>query len=410
VTPPLLIFWLSAAVLVYTYIGYPLLVGLWAKWRGRPVRKGPFAGSFTILISAHNEERRIAKRLTELCRLIESSGHAGDIIVVADGCTDATVALAESFERDHPVHVLVLEDNVGKAAALTEAAAYATGDVLLFADVRQTWAADTIPNLLANFADPDVGAVSGDLQLESAPGVLAGIGLYWRFEKWLRKQESRVRSQVGVTGAISGVRRELFSPIPPGTLLDDVYWPLCAAMAGQRVVHDESARAFDRLPEKSSAEFRRKVRTLAGNYQLVGLLPESLLPWRNPVWLAWVSHKLMRLVSPWALIGALAAPLAVGAAAFSTLFVLQAVAYAIAIAGLHPSLGRSRLLGAAASFLILNAAAWVAFWVWLLGRTTSAWRKTEYRKSAPVIDLRRRESLEMQQVEFQGLQTDSTTL
>ncbi len=371
--------------MVYTYVGYPLPLAAWAKLRGRKVRKGDFRGSFTIVVAAYNEEANIRRRLDELRRLIAISGREGDIIVVADGCTDRTAEIASRFAAESggaTIRVLAWSDNRGKAVSLTEAAALATGDILLFADVRQTWADDTIANLLANFADADVGAVSGDLQLESSPGVLAGVGLYWRFEKWLRKQESRVHAQVGVTGAVSGVRRPLFMPIPAGTLLDDVYWPLRVAMAGHRVVHDETARAFDRLPEKSSAEFRRKVRTLAGNFQLVALVPASLLPWRNPVWLAWVSHKLLRLVSPWALIGLFVAPLVIDEPEYWQFFGVEATCYGLALAGLIPALGQVRLLGAAASFLILNAAAWVAFWVWLLGRTGSAWRKTEYRGSA----------------------------
>ncbi len=367
--------------MAYTYVGYPLLLAAWAKLRGRQVRKGDYRGSFTVLVSAFNEEANIGRRLGELRRLIGMAGPPGDIIVVADGCTDRTAEIASRLagEQDQTkIRVLAWPDNRGKAAALTEAAALATGDILLFADARQTWADDTIPQLLANFADERVGAVSGDLQLESSPGVLAGVGLYWRFEKWLRKQESRVHAQVGVTGAVSGVRRILFTPIPPGTLLDDVYWPLRVAMAGHRVVHDETAKAYDRLPEKSAAEFRRKVRTLAGNFQLAALVPTSLLPWRNPVWLAWVSHKLLRLVSPWALIGLLVAPVLIGEREYWEVFGVEAVCYALAIAGLFPALGRMRLLGAAASFLVLNAAAWVAFWVWLFGRTGSAWRKADY--------------------------------
>src|ERR1019366_2199678 len=111
-------------------------------------------------------------------------------------------------------------------------------------------------------------------------------------------------SQVGVTGAISAVRRPLFRPIPPGTLLDDVYWPMLVVLQGQRVVHDERAKAFDQLPANPHDEFCRKVRTLAGNFQLLTLLPWSAFwPWRNRVWWQWTSHKLLRLASPWALLG-----------------------------------------------------------------------------------------------------------
>src|SRR5262249_22324823 len=137
------------------------------------------------------------------------------------------------------------------------------------------------------------------------PGVMAGVGLYWRVEKCLRKLESRLHSMVGVTGAICAVRRELFRPVPPGTLLDDVYWPMQVALQGHRVVHDERAHADARLPEKARDEFRRKVRTLSGNFQLVARLPETLAPWRNPLCWQFISHKLMRLAVPWALLAML---------------------------------------------------------------------------------------------------------
>src|SRR5207248_11746164 len=180
--------------------------------------------------------------------------------------------------------------------------AAAAGDVLVFADVRQTWAPDALARLLENFADPSVGAATGNLVIERAPGVLDGVGLYWCFEKWLRERESRFASMVGATGAISALRRELFRPIPGGTVLDDAYWPLQVALQGFRVVLDPRAIAHDRLPERTRDEFRRKVRTLSGNFQLVGRLPAALLPWRNPVWLQLVSHKLLRLLVPWLLV------------------------------------------------------------------------------------------------------------
>src|SRR4029079_13531611 len=133
---------------------------------------------------------------------------------------------------------------------------------------------------------------TGELILESNTGVSAGVGLYWRYERWLRKNEGRLNSTVGVTGAIAAVRRELFTPIPPGTILDDVYWPLCVAMKRHRVIHDPRALAYDRLPDRARDEFKRKVRTLTGNFQLFTRLPGALLPWKNPIWLQLISHKL----------------------------------------------------------------------------------------------------------------------
>lgn len=372
------IFWGCLACVVYTYAAYPLLAGLRARLRPRPTRRAPYTGSLSIVLAAHNEEATVAGRLIELSEHIARTGLTGEIIVVSDGSTDATAERARACFVA-PVHVIELPDNVGKAAALTTGCQSAHGDIVVFADARQTWADDALVRLLENFADEQVGAVSGDLVLQTSSGVMAGVGLYWRFEKWLRQQESLASSQVGVTGAISAVRRALFQPIPAGIVLDDVYWPLRVALAGRRVIHDTRAVAYDRLPERSRDEFRRKVRTLSGNYQLAFRLPRALLPWRNPVWLAWISHKLLRLVVPWALLGVLVTSMLLREPLYQTALIAQALGYGLALAGMVPAIGkRVKWAGAAGSFLVLNGAAWLAFWVWLTGRTTRSWRKVHY--------------------------------
>src|SRR5262249_37697191 len=160
------------------------------------------------------------RRLEELTQLLHGSGLPGEVIVVSDGSTDRSVEVARRF-ADRGVRVLELVPNQGKAAALSLGIAETRHEIVVFADARQRWADDALQRLVENFADPRVGAVSGDLVLEAAPGVMAGVGLYWRYEKWLRRTESQLASQVGVTGAISAARRALLPPlIPTGTLLD----------------------------------------------------------------------------------------------------------------------------------------------------------------------------------------------
>jgi biofilm PGA synthesis N-glycosyltransferase PgaC len=376
----LLLFWLCAACVGYVCAGYPLLLAAVASFNKKPRPLAPFTGSVTILLAAKNEEGNLDRRLAELTDLLKGGQGGGEILVVSDGSTDRTVAIAQGFAATGRVRVLERVASEGKAAALTAGCQTCRSDVLVFADARQRWAPDALATLLENFADPRIGAVSGDLDLETAPGMMAGVGLYWRFEKWLRRKESQVHSQVGVTGAICAVRRTLFRPIPAGTLLDDVYWPLQVAMQGYRVVHDDRARAFDRLPEKSHDEFRRKVRTLTGNFQLLTRLPSALLPWRNPVWVQWVSHKVLRLALPWALLGLLGTSFLLEGWLYQALFWTQLAAYGIAAAGLTKTLGtRMPAAGAAASFLVLNAAAFRAFWVWISGRAEHSWRKISYR-------------------------------
>jgi cellulose synthase/poly-beta-1,6-N-acetylglucosamine synthase-like glycosyltransferase len=278
---------------------------------------------------------------------------------------------------------MALPFNSGKAAALSTGCQAARHEILVFADARQVWAADALPQLLRPFSDPRIGAVSGDLAIESSPGVLAGVGLYWRYEKWLRRSESRFHSTVGVTGAICAVRRNLFRTIPVGTLLDDVYWPLQVNLQGFRVVHESRARAFDRFPENVASEFHRKVRTLTGNFQLLTLLPTVLLPWRNPVWLQFLSHKFFRLLVPWALLILVSLNLALTGPLYQATFWLQVLFYTTAVIGLNQAIAkRFRTLSAASSFVVLNAAAWAAFWNWLSGRATRSWSKVTYQVEA----------------------------
>ena len=388
------IFWLSAACVFYTYLAYPLMLAAAARLRprGSPVRGTPFIVPVSVVIAAYNEEALIGSRVRELARLLAGLPTGGEVIVVSDGSTDRTAEVARATATEAgietgaavPIRVIALPTNSGKAAALNAGWAAASHSLLVFGDARQTWAPDAIERIMENFADPSVGAVSGDLVVESASGLMAGFGVYWRFEKWLRQTESRFAAVVSVTGSICAVRRALFRPIPEGTILDDVYWPLQVAMGGHRVIHDERAHAYDRLPVRARDEFRRKVRTLCGNFQLLTRLPSALLPWRNPVWWQFVSHRLLRLLVPWALIGLAASAVVLEGPVYRVALWVQAAFYLLAVAGTNRAIARRcSLAAAAASLLILNTAAWIAFWVWISGRADRTWGKSAYGTAPP---------------------------
>jgi cellulose synthase/poly-beta-1,6-N-acetylglucosamine synthase-like glycosyltransferase len=249
---------------------------------------------------------------------------------VSDGSSDGTASTVKRFGNRV---VLVEIAPSGKAVALNAGVARATGDVLVFTDARQTFAADALAALTAPFADPAVGGVSGELILgaETAAGrrgridrrragprewrdherrvsdrrgassVGDGVGFYWKYEKRLRSMESRIGSMLGATGAIYALRRSLWRPLPAGTILDDVLAPMRAVLAGCRVVFEPRARAFDYTSPDARAETRRKIRTLAGNVQILWFEPRLLVPVANPVWLQYMSHKVGRLLVPYAL-------------------------------------------------------------------------------------------------------------
>jgi biofilm PGA synthesis N-glycosyltransferase PgaC len=342
-----------------------------------------------MVMVAHGEGARILEKIVQLVQQLNRIDVKSQLLVVLDGIGDRPNVISNDVLEaltDHRVQVVTLPCNWGKAAALSEGVRHAVHDILVFADVRQVWDDEALARLLEGFSDPSVGAVSGDLVLTGSRGGAEGVGLYWKYEKWLRIQESRFDSTIGVTGAICSVRRDLFEAVPPGTILDDVYWPLKVVMKGYRVQHEPRAIAVDRLPASGHDELRRKIRTLCGNYQLLCRLPSAILPWRNRTWWQFISHKLLRLAVPWALIGAVAASAVLPSTAYRWLFFCQVAGYSILVLGMVTGIAyHYRLSSAAAAFLLLNYAAWLAFWVWLLRKERKSWIAVTY-DAAPVCE------------------------
>ena len=339
------VFWASALVIFYIYLGYPLLLAAWARLSPRPTRKAPFAAdawpSVTVILAARNEAARLPARLANLLDLRYPGKR--DIIVVSDGSTDGTEDVLRAFLRDHDeldVRVISITGG-GKPLALNAGVEAATGEILVFADARQRFSPSALVELVANFQDPRVGGVTGELMLDCETGegtestIGDGVGLYWKYEKWLRRNESAVWSTLGATGAVYALRRSLWRPLPANTLLDDVLAPMRAVMMGYRIVFEERAMAFDRAAADAGAESRRKTRTLAGNYQILAQEPRLLLPFVNPVWLQYVSHKVGRLLVPWALVTAFvsSALLASSSWLYAAALTVQVGFYGLAVVG-----------------------------------------------------------------------------
>jgi len=331
-----IVFWISALAVAYVYAGYPAILALWARLRPRPVRKGQVLPPVTIVIAARNEAARLGARIDNLLALDYPADRI-QIVVASDGSTDATATVLQRY-ADRVDAVMVPPG--GKASALNAAVAAARNEILVFADARQSFARDAVQALVAPFADPQVGCVSGELVLdcETADRTSSmgdGVGFYWKYEKWLRRHESLVSSMVGVTGAIYAMRRVLWEPLPAGTILDDVLTPMRVASRGFRVVMELEARAYDRVVAAAGDEFRRKTRTLAGNYQLVTIKPSLLVPLLNPLWFQFVSHKLGRLLVPYALclLAIASAVLAGQAAVYTVAFLCQLIFYGLALYG-----------------------------------------------------------------------------
>jgi cellulose synthase/poly-beta-1,6-N-acetylglucosamine synthase-like glycosyltransferase len=363
-------------VVAYTYAGYPLLVALWARVAPRRVREQTFVPTVSICLAVHDGERDLARKLSNL-QALDYPADRLQFLVFSDGSTDATERILHDLAaRDPRIVWLGSPERVGKPTALNRLLPLATGEVLLLCDVRQLLAPSALRELLRLLSDPSVGCVSGSLVLAGA----AGAGAYWRYERLIRGAEGRIGGMVGVSGSLYAIRRADMPPLPSDVLLDDMFVPLRVVLStGKRVTLAEAAEAYDTAFD-DDREFGRKIRTIAGNYQLLAKMPELLLPRRNPLWFQLVSHKLLRLVCPWALVvlfvatAALAldpAPSPAGPAAWSwrTLLCAECAFGALALLGRHAG----RLGTLARTFVVLNAAAVVGFVRFLRGSQAVTW-------------------------------------
>lgn len=353
------LFWVSFAVIAYTYVGYPVLIFLLARLFPRRWRKAEFNAPVSIVMAVHNGVQRIHGQVEHLLGLEPELVH--EVIVVSDGSNDGTAEALEQM-RDERLRTIVLTEQAGKAAALNHGIAAAIGEILLFLDIRPKVAPGALKELLSNFADPSVGCVAGELVLNSDghdAAASAVSGVYWRYEQWIRNCEAAWDSPVGVYGGFYAARRSLVRPFPAGIILDDMFQPLSILRQGYRSVLDRLAVVMDVWPGKVAGEFQRKVRTLAGNYQLFSLAPWTLTP-RNRVLFQLVSHKLMRLVVPYFFVlmllsatwlGATSVVWAVAAAAQWGFWIAALLALRVKLPLIH------RLASAASALLVLNAAA-----------------------------------------------------
>lgn len=347
----------SFLMVAYTYIGYPMILWILGRWFPRVVRRGTARPNVALVIVAYNEELRIGAKIRN-CLALDYPKDRLEIVVASDGSTDGTKRIVGEI-GDPRVTFLGFPVRRGKAACLNDAVARTTAEIIVFTDARQRLDAAAVCFLVENFSDPEVGAASGELEfeVEGMSNFGGGVDAYWRYEKFIRQSESAWGSVVGVTGAIYALRRECFEPIPDDTILDDVLIPMNVVMGGKRVLFESRAKAFD-LPSKSaSQEKMRKVRTIAGNYQLLVGHPQFLLPWRNPIFFQLVSHKVLRLLGPAWLAGMLIANIFLSAKStvYAILLGLQLLAYAIPIASLvWPRARKWRLVRLATAFLLLN--------------------------------------------------------
>jgi cellulose synthase/poly-beta-1,6-N-acetylglucosamine synthase-like glycosyltransferase len=363
------LFWICSAIVAYTYTGYPLWLYLRSRLHARPIRASFISPRISIVMAVHNEAAGLREKLRQLQELVYDPEHL-EIIVVSDGSTDQTNQILAGHSCDR-VRMIILSEHGGKATALNAGIDASHGEILVFTDARQLIEPDAVQQLVSSLADPTIGCVSGELMLGSSSGANthSGMGLYWTLEKKIRQWESATSSVVGATGAFYAVRKDLVGPIPRGTILDDVYIPLQIARQGLRVTFDSAARAWEPSTFGLRREYVRKLRTLTGNYQLLQLAP-WILSRANPLRFEFISHKLLRLVVPFALMAILVSTIMLRGPFYETCLGLQLAFYAMGCLGLVIRKGAgliSRAANVPLTFLILNGAAAMALVNFLTG-------------------------------------------
>jgi cellulose synthase/poly-beta-1,6-N-acetylglucosamine synthase-like glycosyltransferase len=386
-----LAFWVACGFVVYTYLGYP--IGIWCISRLRPeVSTDPATRldwpAVTIVIAVHNEQQHIVRKIENL-RALDYPKDILHFVFVSDGSNDAT---NELILREPNIRLLSYPQRRGKPHALNCALEVVHTPIVVFADVRQLIDANALRYLVARLLHPGTGAVSGELvHLETASNTARHIGLYWRYEKWIRKAESRLGSTLGATGALYAMSRADFVPLPVDTLLDDFEIPMRVVRKKQRIAFESRALIFDELQQDTAGERKRKVRTLTGNFQSCVRNPWLFSP-ANPLLVQFLSHKVFRLLMPYALTVLLlsaAACAATGSGSFYTGAALaQGTFYVMAIGGmLEQRLRDNRLVSFAMVFVELNWTAVLALKNFATEHVDPRWQKDLQPSVASTLDV-----------------------
>ena len=371
------IFWLSVIFVLYTYVGYPLSIWILGRMY-KPVLGDPDQfkewPNVTIIIPVHNEEKNISNKLDNL-KLLDYPQENIEIIFVSDGSTDETNKLLSDINE---IRLLSYFPRKGNPTALNLAVLEAKSDIILFTDVRQEVDSLAVKYLVSTLSKKGIGAVSGELvHRDSLTNTGKNVGLYWRYEKWIRKAESRFHSTAGVTGALYIIHRNDYAPLPEDTLLDDFEVPIQILKSKKRVVFDTRAKIYDDAQDENKAEQKRKLRTLTGNYQSFMRHLWLFSPYSNPVFVQFISHKVFRLLVPYALILILITSLLLSGRFYELVVYLQFIFYGLGLAALiWPDLKTNRFINFIVVFIGMNWVALLALIMFVAQKVDVQWEKT----------------------------------
>ena len=371
------IFWASAALAVYVYAGYPILLAVLRRVAKHPVAKRPIEPTVSLLVAAYNEADVIEAKIRNALELDYPADRL-EIAIACDGPNDGTTAIAQRVAAQiggGRVRVFAYPVNRGKLHALNDTIPQLTGDIVAFSDASSMLAPDAMRLLVANFADEDVGAASGVYRV--LRGDEAALGkqedFYWKYETYLKLAEADVGSILGCHGSLYAIRRALYPFPKPGTINDDYVIPMRILSRGYRVAYEPAAVAYEEAAEMGG--FSRRVRIMTGNFEQLREMKALIRPLRPGPLFFFLSHKAGRLVVPIAMLAMLGANLfLLDRPFYRTLFALQLAFYALVLLGALVRL-KPKVLRLPYYFCMINAAAFLGMYHALRGGRTLAWKR-----------------------------------
>jgi cellulose synthase/poly-beta-1,6-N-acetylglucosamine synthase-like glycosyltransferase len=372
-----IVLWASAAVAVYIYIGFPLLLAFLQRFARRPVAKRAIEPTVSLLVAAYNEAKVIEAKIRNSIALDYPADRI-DIAIACDGPKDDTTAIAQRTAASigqGRVRVFAYPQNRGKLYVLNDTMRELTGEIVVFTDAASMLAPDAVRRLMENFADPRVGAVSGVYRVLRGDDAALGNqeDLYWKYETFLKEAEGDVSSILGCHGALYAIRRELYPYPAPTTINDDYVIPMRILQRGYRVAYDSRAVANEEAHEMSG--FSRRVRIMTGNFQQLSELKALLKPLRPGPAFFFLSHKAGRLIVPLAMIAMLVANLfLLDEPFYRNVFLAQLTFYALVVLGALVRL-KPKILRLPYYFCMINAAAFLGMYYALRGGRALAWKR-----------------------------------
>ena len=372
-----ILFWLSAAALCYTYIGYPLLIALLAMLRPRKVARATCQPSITVIITAYNEERALAAKLENTLAL-DYPHELIEIIVASDCSSDGTDAIAQRF-ADRGVKLHRQPKRLGKTAAQNAAVEKALGEIVVFSDATSHYQPDVMQKMMPNFADASVGCVAGRLVYVDPSDSRVGRGArsYWGYENFLKRQESRACSLIGASGCLYAVRRSAYLPLYHEACSDFIIATKMIEQ-GLRTVYEPDAVCAEETNRRDDNELKMRVRIIAQTFTDLWRHRSMMNPLRSGFYAVELfSHKVMRYLVPFFILMLFASSALLSSVTmfYRLVFVLQLAAYACAGGGwLLEKLGvRSRLLALPHYFVLANLASVIALFKFLRGERYASW-------------------------------------